>query len=451
MQTHTVATADAFAADGPSKLSALDQARRIKDGSLNSAELVEHYLSRIAKHDSTLNAFIDVQANTARREAERADRDRREGIIRGPFHGVPTAVKDHHMVRFTRTTLGSRSFSWLWSPVDDGVVRRLRNAGFVILGKTTMSELGLLPIIEPAHGRATCNPWDVTRTAGGSSGGAGAAVAAGLLPIAPGSDGAGSVRIPASLNGLYGLKPTRRLVRDNSEQIDPLGLTTLGPLARSLDDTAALLDVLTGSDGTYLRRSREPAPKLRIGVVTVPPTGEVDPRILALVDLAIERLREAGHHVERREPPKGTLEEFTPIYQRLISSIPAIQLKRLEPTTRWFVEAGRRVTPADAMRRFRSMEERGNNAMVGLDVILTPTIGVLAPKVGEFAHLPPREHFEASAVLGMFTAIANLTGQPGLTVPFGKIEGMPIGIQLLGRKGDDALLLQLARIFDPPT
>ena len=228
-------TAPQFATDGLSSLSALGQAQRLADGSLRSIDLVEHYLARVAAYEREVGAFVEVFADAARRDAERADADRKQGRLRGPFHGVPTAVKDHHMMRFTRMRLGSRAYDWLWTPTDDVVVKRLRAAGFVLLGKTTMSELGLLPICEPVGGTPTRNPWDLSRTAGGSSGGAGAAVAAGMLPIAPGSDGAGSVRIPASLNGLYGLKPTRGLVRDGNERIDVFGLTSVGPLARSIE------------------------------------------------------------------------------------------------------------------------------------------------------------------------------------------------------------------------
>ena len=156
-------------------------------------------------------------------------------------------------------------------------------------------------------------------------------------------------------------------------------------------------------------------------------------------------MRRRGTSLSDGNGPHGTLEEFTPVYQRLIANIPVIQRSRLEPTTRWFVDEGRRVTREDAEKRFRRLEQVGYNAMNDVDVVLTPTIGVIAPKVGEFAALAPAELFKASAVLGAFTAIANITGQPALTVPFGNAEGMPVGIQLLGRRGDDGLLLRLAR------
>ena len=437
-----------FEGDGLSGLSALEQARRIAEGDVSSLELLEHYLERIKRHDRELGAFVEVYGDRARAQAERADAVRQKNGPMGIFHGVPTAVKDHHMVRFTRTRLGSKAFNWLWSPVDDGVVKRLRRAGFLIIGKTTMSELGLLPITEPPDGRPTRNPWDLGRSAGGSSGGAGAALGAGLLPVAPGSDGAGSVRIPSAINGLVGLKPTRGLVKDGSEKIDPYGLTSVGPMARSIDDAAALLDVLAGAGGSYLKYSRRPCRKLRVGVIAEPPFGELHSSIQASVERAAKRLEDAGHEVQWRKPPEATLEEFTPLYQRFISRIPIIQPSKLEEVTRWFRDQGQKVPAKEAWQIYRRFEALGNDSMAGVDVMVTPTVGILAPNIGEFSHLPPAEYFRATAPLGMFTALANITGQPALTVPFGQCQKMPVGIQLLGRSGDDALLFRLARIFE---
>lgn len=444
MDNHVMPLASDFRESGLSELSAVEQARRIRDGEITSLELVEYYLARIERYDGRLNAMIHMQADAARKDAEKADRERKKGKLRGVFHGVPTAVKDHHMVRFSKTTLGSKSFEWLWSPVDDIMVKSLREAGFIILGKTTMSELGLMPMAESLDGSATRNPWDTERTSGGSSAGAGAAVAAGLLPIAPGSDGAGSVRIPASLNGLFGLKPTRGLVKDAAQGVDPFGMTTVGPIARSLQDLAQLLDVLAGSDGAYSRRARMEIPKLRIGMILETPSSEADPRVVALVRKAAAELEEAGHHVEIRPTPQATLEEFTPVYQKLVSRIPLARAAKLEPTVKWFVESGRKVKMSEAFRRFRGLEAVGRSAMLGLDVVITPTIGVIAPKVGEYTNSNPKTHFEGAATLGLFTAIANVTGQPGLTVPYGSVDGLPVGVQLLARPGDDALLLALA-------
>jgi amidase len=427
-------------------LTALEQAARIADGTLRSADLVDRYLARIREHDGAINACVAVMERDARREAERADRLRARGRIIGPFHGVPTAIKDHHMVRFTRTRIGSRAFDWLWTPTDDDFVQRVRAAGFVIIAKTTMSELGILPIVETELQPPTRNPWNLSRTAGGSSGGAGAAIAAGMVPIAPGSDGAGSVRIPSALHGLVGLKPTRGLIPDRANKIDVYGLASNGPMARSIDDAAALLDVLceTGK-GSHLARSRDPVRPLRVGVFVDPPVGVVDPRIVARVELAAERLRAAGHTVERRATPDGTLDDFMPVYQRFVSRIPVLNPSRLGPFARWFWESGHKVPESMAQSLMRRFEASGRQAMKGLDVLLSPTVGVQAFEVGQFAALEPEAQFRALAPLGAFTAIANVTGQPALSVPFGLVDGMPVGVQLIGAHGQDAALFALAR------
>lgn len=443
--------APAFTGDDLLQHTGLELAALIVDGAITSGELVDRCLTRIARHDPALSAFAAVVEGPARREAERADKLRARGRIVGPFHGVPTAVKDHHLLRFTRTRMGSRAFDWLWSPVDDRLVRSLRDAGFVLVGKTMMSELGILPIVETELQPPTRNPWNISRTAGGSSGGAGAAIAAGFVPLAPGSDGAGSVRIPASLNGLVGLKPTRGLIPDDAARIDRYGFSSLGPLARSVDDAAALLDVLAAPGrGHHRPRSRQAPPPLRIGVIVDGPIVQVDPRIAALVEGAADRLRAAGHAVERRASPPAALGDFLPIYQRFVSRIPILARGRLGPFARWFWESGRAVADADAERLLAGFVELGRQMMDGLDVMLSPTVGISPFEVGAFARLPPAQLFDAVAPLGAFTAMANITGQPALTLPAGLVDGMPVGVQLTGHRDDDARLFALARQIEAP-
>lgn len=440
--------APGYAADGVLALSALEQAARIRARELSSRELVSAYLDRIQAHNPALRAFVDLQAASALRQADRADRALRRGDAQGPFHGVPTAMKDHHMIRGTRTRIGSRAFRHLWSPIDDGTVRRMRRAGFVLVGKTAMSELGILPVVETEIQPPTRNPWDATRTAGGSSGGAGAALAAGLLPVAPGSDGAGSVRIPAALNGLVGLKPTRGLVPDDAPGVNVYGLATLGPLARTVDDAAALLDVLSGpSSRPALAASRERVPSLRIGLLVEGPFGDVDPRIAARTEEAARRLEAAGHTVEVRTMPRVGVDAFLPLYQRMVSRIPVPHAAALGPFARWFWESGRGVNDADAWERHHYFQRLGLELMEGLDLIVTPTIGRVAPPVGTWAGLEPEAQFMGAAELGMFTALCNVTGQPAITVPAGRVDGLPIGVQIAGRPGDDARLLALARLL----
>lgn len=436
------------AADGPIGWSALEQARRIREGDITSSELVDAYLARIRATNPKITAFTTVLERRARREAARADADRARGVHHGPFHGVPVAVKDHHFVRFTRARIGSHAFSWLWTPMDDDVVKRLRAAGFVLIGKTTMSELGILPIVEPDIHPPTRNPWNPEHTAGGSSGGAGAAVAAGLLPVAPGSDGAGSIRIPAALNGLLGHKPSRGLVPDPRGLDKRYDLSVIGPLARTAEDAAALLDVLAKVDDSRHARGVVANPEpLRIGVVREAPVGDVDPDLLAALDDAVAKLVDAGHHVEEREPPRAALDEFLPLYQRFIYRVPVLRPNAVQPLTKWFRDSGAATSDDDAMAVAAKYTDLGQRSMDGVDVLLTPTTAMKAPKVGAYAHLPPRELFGAISPLGAFTAVANITGDPAITVPMGVVDGLPVGVQLMGRHGDDARLLALARVL----
>jgi amidase len=425
---------------------ARDLASSISRGDIRSQDLVQECLQRIEQFDPALHAMIDVQARRALLAAKRADLQRSAGRFRGPFHGVPITVKDHHMVRATPTRIGSRAFRFLWSPVDDQLVKRLRRAGFIILGKTSMSELGILPIVETELQPATCNPWDTSRSAGGSSGGAGAGIAGGLFPFAQGSDGAGSVRIPSSFNGLVDLKPSRNLVPDDAAKINKYGLATDGPMARSIDDAADLLDIMSGQPiGTTLGASRASVPRLRIGVVLDTPFGEADPRILTIVEAAAAALEKAGHTLVPTQSPKAGIDDFRPLYQRFVARIPIVLPSSLGDFAAWFRSEGLRVPEEEATRIYKQFEELGARFMDNIDIALSATVGVLPPKVGEWAHLDPPALFDASASLGMYTALANVTGQPSLNVPFGHVEDIPIGVQLTGQHGDDALLFALAR------
>ncbi len=421
----------------------------IAEGRLSSEELVTESLERIARHDPALNAMVDLQRARALRAARRADRQRASGRKLAPFHGVPITVKDHHMVRATPTRIGSRAFRFLWSPVDDQLVQRLRRAGFIIVGKTTMSELGILPIVETELLPPTRNPWNTDHSAGGSSGGAGAGIAAGLFPFAQGSDGAGSVRIPSSFNGLIGLKPSRGLIPDDASKINKFGLATDGPMARNIDDAADLLDIMVGRTvGTTRVASSHRPRRLRIGVVVDAPFGEPDPRILARVEAAAAALERAGHELIMRPSPRAGVAEFLPLYQRFLARIPILLPDSLGAFARWFRDEGLAVPEEKAWDIFRRFDALGAEFMHDLDISLSPTVGVLPPRVGQWSHLPPPDLFDAAATLGMYTALANVTGQPSLNVPFGTIDGLPVGVQLTGHHGDDSLLLALARTIE---
>lgn len=435
--------------DSLGELSALQQAQAIRERRISSEELVTFYLKRIERLNSRYQAFTEICSDNALAEARRKDR-RRVSESRPPFHGVPVAVKDLHLMRGEFTRMGSRAFPWLWSPFDDVTVRTLRRAGFVLLGKTSTSELALMPIVEPDTHAPTCNPWNTDRTAGGSSGGAAAAVCAGLLPLAPGSDGAGSIRIPAALCGLVGLKPSRALVPNPHARFDNVGMTAIGPIARDVDDAAALLDALIGSPdqgpNSFLERARARPPRMTIGVVTQSPFGETEPECAAAVEEAGRVLESLGHRVVSRPGARATLDEFMPIYQSLLAAVPVLFESRLQPLTRWFRAAGRTRSQAEVRRLVAMLTDRALESFGDVDVVLTPTTPIEAPRVGAFRELPPESAFRAAAPLGAFTATCNLTGAPGLTLPWALSKvGLPLGVQLIGRIAEDARVLSLGR------
>ena len=416
---------------------ALALAARLRRREVSSVELTRACLDAIARDGN--GCFIDVSPRSALREAARAD----ELIARGaggPFTGVPTGIKDHEPVRGTFTRLGSSAFRYLVSPVDGAVARTCRRAGFVLVGKTSTSELTILPFVDTALGPPTRNPHDPSRYAGGSSGGAAAAVASDLIAIAPGSDGGGSIRIPAAFCGLVGVKPTRGAVPSPYGMFDPIGISHLGPIAKTVRDAVALLDVLGGARfGTLLDAS---LPPLAIRILRGSPLVAVDRAIADATDAVARRLADMGHRVSDIGPMPGAIEDFLPVMARMLARVPLLpgMDRLLQPATRWLRAQGTGVTASDA----RAVADRAIARMAAwwgdADVIVSPTVAQPPPHVGAFAHLGGEATFRAAADYGAFTAPFNLTGQPALTIPVGPM----IGVQLVGRMHQDRLLLALA-------
>ena len=380
----------------------------------------------------------------------------------GPFRGVPIAVKDLTDTAGIRTTYSCRAFAQHVPAQDAAVVRRLRDAGFVVIGKTNTPEFGTTAVTESALNGACHNPWRLERTPGGSSGGAAAHVAAGVLPLAQGSDGGGSIRIPASCCGLFGLKPSRGRVSSAPQGEGPFPLSQTGPLAWSVRDAAAFLDVVVGHEpGDSVRvppperpfadEAAAPPGRLRIAVTTEPPIpAQVDPVCAAAALDAAKLLAELGHTVEEATPPwqdEGLLERFSFLW-RIGPALYGVPPDQLEPLNRAFAEAAYATTALEyvgAVLAFQRYARRVVSFWDEVDVVLTPTLAKLPVPIGWVLEPEdPWEQFRRAADFTPFTAVANVTGQPAASVPFASTEGLPVGIQLVGRLGEEATLLQLA-------
>jgi amidase len=428
---------------------ALAIAARLRRREVSSVELVTAALAAIERDG--LGAFVAVDRRGALREARRADARLARGDDRAPFLGVPTGIKDHEPVRGLPTRLGSRAFAWLRSPIDGHVARACRRAGFVVLGKTATSELTILPFVHTRLHPPARNPHDRDRYSGGSSGGAAAAVAAGIVPIAPGSDGGGSIRIPAAFCGLVGFKPGRDVLVDPYGRLDPIGLSSLGPLARDVRDAAALLDALAvHPDGSFARACDDAVPPLRVKLLVRPILAglAVEPEIAAAATRTVELLARAGHRASDAAPIDGELDEFLPVMARMVSRVPLLpgMARLLEPTTRWLHARGKRVTAEDARACADRIAARVHAWFGDADLVVTPTVAVHPPRVGAFDGMDGEAAWRASAALGAFTAPFNVSGQPAVSLPLARAaNGLPIGVQIVARRGADRVLIAAAR------
>ncbi|WP_375502367.1 amidase [uncultured Jatrophihabitans sp.] len=446
-------------------LSALEASAAVRRGEVSPTELVEHALDRIARLDDQLGAFVTVTADRARAEAAAADELVRTGGDLPPLLGVPTAIKDLNMVAGVPTKLGSTAFADFVPDYDDSVVRLLRTAGTISVGKTATPELGLPCYTETDLGLPARTPWDTARLAGGSSGGAGAAVAGGFVPIAQGSDGGGSVRIPASVCGLVGLKPTRGRVSRGPLDVDATRLSVLGPLARTVRDAAAFLDavavpqpgdpeLLPPPSTSFLDACDRDPGRLRIGrLVDSPMEFEIEPDVRIAWEQACTVLAGLGHDLEDTAPPIPP--EAVPLFETVwavsaaSAPIPPDREHLLRPLTRHLRARGAAASGpqfAHALGMLNEYARRGRTASAHLDVVVAPTLAMTPRPVGWFTDgLDPAEDFERQKRFTPFTAMYNTTGQPAISLPlYESADGLPIGIMLVGRLGAEQLLLSLA-------
>jgi amidase len=441
----------------------------VRRGELSARELVDASLERIDALQPVVNAFVDVDHAGARAAADAiAPGDER------PFAGVPIAVKNNRSVAGLRLTLGAELTGDYAPRHDHNVTRRLRDAGFVVVGTTCLPEWGIMPITESRRFGPTRNPWDLDRTPGGSSGGSAAAVAAGMVPIATANDGGGSCRIPAACCGLVGLKPQRGRVSLAPDAGDSL-LVQDGVLTRTVRETALVLDVLAGpepGDATWAPPPDEPfadsaarAPaRLRIGVTTAMPLldAELDPRCARAAADAAELLAALGHEVVEVDPPwrtPGLLQRFSALFGPAVSTQIAAAAQRagrepqeadMEPLS-WAVWQRSKSVDAVQAAVVRSQLQAFARAIVvwaaPCDAILTPALAQPPVPIGALDPCGPDPigTFRRSGEFTPYTAISNVTGTPAISLPlYERDDGLPLAVQLIGRPAREGALLALA-------
>lgn len=444
---------------------ALELLDHYRNRTLSPVEVTDALLERIERLNPMLSAYITITAEIARESARAAEAAYGGDGEPGPLAGVPVAIKDLTTTKGVRTTHGSLLYEDSIPDEDAPDVERLKAAGMVMLGKTNTPEFGWKGDSGNRLIGPTLNPWKLSQTAGGSSGGSGAAVAAGLAPLAQGSDGAGSIRIPASFCGIYGLKPSTSLVPRYPSRMSVH--SHVGPMTRTVSDAALLLSVTAGADPRdrfswsretdYLAALNPDLKGLR--VAWSPDLGyvEVDPEVRATAETAARRFSELGCEIEEAHPdapdPWPIMEVVFAVSQLEphIDDLPVVQ-DRLDPGRLELLEYARSIPAADIIRAQRAWNDYYHGwrrFMDDYDLILTPTMATTAFTAGD--HKPAQINGKPTTYLG-WTGYAypfNLTGQPAATVPCGfSSDGLPIGLQIVGRHREDQTVLNASAAFE---
>jgi len=447
-------------------LSAQEQWDWLQRGEITPVELTRHYLDRIERLDAGLGAFVTVTAEAA---IARAGSLAESVPKSAPLWGLPLGDKDLVNRAGVRTGYGSRLMDGFVPDRSDALVEVLDAAGTVSLGKTSAPEFGLPSYTESLVAPPARTPWSTALGAGGSSGGAAVAVAAGLLPFAPGSDGGGSVRIPAAACGLVGLKPSRGLVPSGTGLGSLGGLVVPGPLARTVADAAMLLDALVeGGDypftvraprwdgGALLNAAVRGEGRFQLGVMTTSPWDdaydiEIAPEASAALTLTLFELDAIGHGIEEfaLEPDDSYAPNFRTIWQAGAAGIPAEgeQLDLLEPLTKWLVLRGRQVTArelASSLGALAEFERSVIRQFRRFDAVVTPALAMTPRPIGWYDAEDAERNFAQQVQYTPFTSFANVSGLPAITLPVAQTaDGLPMGVQLVGRPGGEHVLLAI--------
>ena len=466
--------------------SVADTARRVKAGELKAVDVVEAVLARIAAHDGELGAYLAVSAEAARRDAALVDATREGGGTLGPLAGVPIALKDNLVTKGLVTTAASKILAGWVPPYDATVVERLRAAGAVIVGKTNLDEFGMGSSTERSAYQLTKNPWDPTRVPGGSSGGSAAAVAAGLAHASLGTDTGGSIRQPAALCGVVGLKPTYGRVSRWGVIAYASSLDQVGPLARSVEDCALVLEAIAGHDTRDSTSLAAPAPSftaalgqdvagLKVGLPKEYFVESLDAEVKAALDRTVAALRDAGAEIVDVTLPhthlalaayyivapaeassnlsrydgvrygvRAEASDLLSLYMRSRGAGFGPEVKRRIMLGTYALRSGYYDAYYKKAQQIRALIKRDfDEAFATVDVILTPTTPTAAFSFG--AKATPMDMYLAD----IFTLACNLAGLPGMSVPCGMTSsGLPIGAQLLGKPLDEAMLIRTGRAIE---
>jgi len=452
--------------DALCRLTAVQAASAIRAGTLSSADLIDAVLHRIERCNPRLNAYCTVAAESARAAAAEADAAVARGDVLGPLHGVPVSIKDLIPTAGIRTTFGSARYRDFIPTVDAPVVERLRAAGAVVLGKTNTPEFGHKAVTDNRVFGPTRNPWDLSRTAGGSSGGAAAAVAAGLAPLAVGTDSGGSIRAPASCCGVFGMKPTLGRVAA-APVFGGLETTShIGPITRTVADAALMLRVMAGPDGRDIGSLPDdgtlvdplagpPATGLRVCWSGDWGYAAVDPEVRDLARRAAARFEECGCRIEDGDPGFASPEDAFATLGGVTAAARFADddpLDDLDPSFVPWVRAGRSRRAVEFVRAAHQRRIVGDalrDLFARFDLLLTPTLAAPPPPIGvdQVTRIAGRD---ASALGWLaFTFPLSLAGCPAATVPCGRTaDGLPAGLQIVGPRLADALVLRAAAAFE---
>ena len=449
-------------------LSVAEMVKAIKTKRLSPVEIMEAVLNRIERINPKINAYCTVVAESAMKQAEQAEAMVTRGEKLGPLHGVPVSIKDLIFTAGIRTTAGSRIYRDFIPQQDAIAVERLKAAGAIIIGKTNTAEFGWVAITDNELFGLTRNPWNLERTPGGSSGGAAASVASGIGPVAMGSDGGGSIRIPGSFCGVFGFKPSFGRVPQSSEFPGWETLGHTGPLTRTVEDAALTMEVIAGRDDrdptslpeTGLRYLPFPAPDLKgLRIAWSPDLGyvTVDPQVRQITEAAVKTFSALGAAVEVATPAAGNQENaFSTIVSARMAAVFEGKMgewgELMAPALVRFIQRSSGISATEYIKACFEQRRYWQGTMPFFekyDLLLTPTAavppfehGIMGPREIAGGKVGPLEWMA-------FTYPFNMTGQPAASIPCGWTDdGLPIGLQIIGRRFDDATVLKAANAFE---